>query len=108
MLLVVDTNVLVSECLRVRGRRRLRDVSLELLVTERVDGDFQYEFRRRLDLLATRANLTPDERQALEEEVVNLYNSKVFVAAPDQYEPLESQARLRIPRDPNDSAASAS
>lgn len=102
MLLVVDTNVLVSECLRTRGRRRLRDASLELLVTERVDGEFQYEFRRRLDLLAARADLTSDERQALEEEVIDLYTSKVFVTLPDQYEPLEPQARLRIPQDPDD------
>lgn len=102
MLLVVDTNVLVAECLRERRRERLENPLLELVVTERVDGEFQYEFRRRLTLVAERARLSPETRQAIENDALNLYERKVFVIAEDQYAAFESQARLRIPRDPDD------
>lgn len=102
MLLIVDTNVLVAECLRERGRQRLENSLLELLVTERVDGEFRYEFRRRLDFVVERARLSLETRQAIEDDVLSLYERKVYVVAEGQYEPLEPQARLRIPQDPDD------
>lgn len=102
MLLIVDTNVLVSECLRRRGRQRLTEAELQLLATERVDGEFGHELRRRLAFLAARAALTPEEQRTLEEEALELYRSKVVVAPHEQYAPFEAQARARIPTDADD------
>ncbi|CAM3731068.1 PIN domain-containing protein [Deinococcus saxicola] len=102
MLLVIDTNILVGECLRQRGRERLDNPLLELLITERADGEFRYEFARRLEFVAERSKLSLEIRQGLEDDALELYARKIFVAPAAQYEHLEAQARLRIPADPDD------
>ncbi|GAA5534648.1 PIN domain-containing protein [Deinococcus aluminii] len=102
MLLVVDTNVLVGECLRLRRRVRLASPALDLFVTARVDDEFRYELRRRLTYLSARSNLSGPAVQNLHEEALRAYESNVTVIRPFQYEVYEMQARRRIPADPDD------
>ncbi|WP_216321311.1 PIN domain-containing protein [Deinococcus aestuarii] len=102
MLLVTDTNVLVSECLRSRGRPRLASPAFDLFVTARVDDEFRYELSRRLTHLSGHSNLSDGALQALREEAIYAYESNVTVVRPIQYEAFEPQALLRIPQDPDD------
>lgn len=102
MLLVIDTNILVGECLRKRGLKRLDDPRLELLITERADGEFRHEFARRLEFVAQRSNLSPEVRQGIETDALDLHARKIFVASENQYQHLEAQARTRIPDDADD------
>lgn len=48
MRLVVDTNVLVGELLRVAGRTRLGDKRIELFLPEQMWGESQVELPRRI------------------------------------------------------------
>jgi len=54
MMLVVDTNILVKELLRQRGRQLIEHPGLTLYVTERVLDETQYELRRRMTARVSR------------------------------------------------------
>ncbi|SEJ79368.1 PIN domain-containing protein [Deinococcus reticulitermitis] len=101
-LLVTDTNVLVSELLRSRGRRWLARPGPLLVVTERVDGEVRYELSRRLQALGGRGTLAPELLTRLHAEALLLYREKVTVIPAEPYITLEALARARVPGDPDD------
>ena len=100
--LVVDTNVLIAEWLRARGRHRMVRLAAPLLATERVEHEFRYELQRRLGLIRGRGGLTEATAQAVERDVLELYEQRVSIVGADKYAHLEAQARARIPTDPDD------
>jgi len=59
MRLVVDTNVLVGELLRVAGRTRLGDQRIELFLPEQMWGETQVELPRRIAAFIRRRDLEP-------------------------------------------------
>lgn len=101
-LLVTDTNVLVSELLRARGRRWLAQPGPRLFVTQRVDVELRYELARRLQAVGERGQLTPELLTRMHAEALLLYREKVTVLPAEQYAALETVARPRIPGDPDD------
>lgn len=68
----------------------------------RASGEATYELERRLESMAVRAGLTEDQRQAWLFTALKLLQQRVVVIPQATFAPFESQARLRIPRDPDD------
>jgi predicted nucleic acid-binding protein len=102
MILIVDTNVLVGELLRQRGRELLRNPLLILYVTEKILDETQYELRRRLTLMINRTGLTEATGDSILQEAMNIIENNLILVSASNYNYLETEARNRIPRDPDD------
>lgn len=103
MIVVADASVLVGELLRKRGRELLLRPELQVLVTEDQWSETQHELSRRLGIMESTGRLSPASRQALEEAVRSLTESKAIdVISRSMYAPFETTARRRVPRDPQD------
>jgi predicted nucleic acid-binding protein len=103
MIVVADASVLVGELLRQRGRELLLHPSLRVLVAEHQWEETEHELARRLDILEARAILAATQRQALEQSVRLLVDTRAIEVAPrDTYASLEETALRRVPRDPRD------
>ncbi len=102
MKLVVDANILVGECLRKRGRKLLQSPHLTLYIAEKAFEETCYEINRRTDILEQQGRLTRSTKNELiflvEDILSNYLNFKAF----SFYSHLETEARKRVPRDPND------
>jgi len=102
MILIVDTNILIGELLRQRGQELIQNPALMLYVTDRVLDETQYEIRRRIPLMVSRGRITETEGQLLLAQAMHLIQTKIMVVAESNYIHLETEARNRIPRDPDD------
>jgi predicted nucleic acid-binding protein len=102
MQLIVDASVLVGELLHKAGRERLRHPELELLIPEHTWSETQHEYRQRIARLSIYKSLLESESKALLEVGLNVVKAHVQIVPHAAYEPLEDEARWRIPRDPND------
>lgn len=100
--LVLDTNVLVSELLRQRGQGWLSRPHPELFVTERVDGEFGYEVQRRVQARVAQGRISEEAAEQIVAAARGLYHQHVTVIPAEQYDALETDARQRIPADPDD------
>ncbi len=100
--LVVDTNVLVSELLRRRGRQWLARSSVLLFASERVDAEFRYELERRLRAVGERGSVGTSTLTQMHAEALLLYGERVNILPAEQYAALEAAASQRIPADPDD------
>jgi len=102
MNLVVDANVLVGELLRTRGRELLRIPEFRLFAAEKVLDETRYELQRRVILMKKQGRIgeiTEGELQSLATGIINNY---ITLVAPSLYNSLETEARKRIPRHPDD------
>ncbi len=102
MRLVVDTNILVAELVRKRGRALIRSQSLELFLAEKMKNEAEYELEKRISIIAEKANLTQEEKQLELEVALELINNRITTVPLSDYQSFEAEARKRIPRDPND------
>ncbi|NEQ36764.1 MAG: nucleotide-binding protein, PIN domain-containing protein [Okeania sp. SIO3I5] len=102
MRLVVDTNVLVAELLRKRGRALINSQSLELFLAEKMKNEAQYELQKRVSIRVNKGNLTPEQGQFQLEVALGLINNRITTVPLSYYQSFEAEARKRIPRDPND------
>lgn len=103
MIVVADASVLVGELLRQRGRELLLHSGLRVLVAEHQWEETEHELARRLEVLESRAILTAAQRQALEQSVHLLVDTRAIEVAPrDAYASVEETALRRVPRDPRD------
>ena len=102
MLLVADANVLVGELLRHRGQDLIADGRLEIYASARAWDEAHYEIGRRADVRVRRGQVTEDTAEALTERAWNIAVTSVTVISEEAYEFLETIARARIPRDPDD------
>ncbi len=102
MRLVVDTNILVAELLRKRGRALISSQSLELFLAEKMKNEAQYELQKRIYIIVNKANLTQKEGQFQLELALGLINNRITTVPLSDYQSFEGEARKRIPRDPND------
>lgn len=102
MRLVVDANILVAELLRSRGRVLLQDERLELFVAEVAWLEANYELERRGKHIIERQQLSQKALHALLEPAKDIAQAVVSVVPEPVYIPLHRDARLRIPRDPDD------
>lgn len=102
MILIVDANILIGELLRQRGQILIQNPALMLYITEQVLDEIQYEIQRRIPLMVSRGRLTEANAQLLLAQAIHLIETKVTVITETDYIHLETEARNRIPRDPND------
>lgn len=102
MMLIVDTNILVGELLRERGQELIQNPALTLYATERILDETQYELRRRMVARVKRGGLTEATAQQILEPAMRLIETSIVVVAQSNYSHLETTARNRIPRDPDD------
>ncbi|NEP77588.1 MAG: nucleotide-binding protein, PIN domain-containing protein [Okeania sp. SIO3B3] len=102
MRLVVDTNILVAELLRIRGRDLIFSQSLELFLAEKMKSEAQYELQKRISIIVNKSNLTPEEGQLELERALGLINNRITTVSLSYDQSFEAEARKRIPRDPND------
>ena len=102
MMLIVDTNILVGELLRERGQELIQNPALTLYATERILDETQYELRRRMTARVRGGGLTEATAQQILEPAMRLIETSIVVVAQSNYSHLETTARNRIPRDPDD------
>jgi predicted nucleic acid-binding protein len=102
MMLIVDTNILVGELLRQRGRQLLRNPALRLYITARILDEAQYELKRRVTSMASRSGLSEATGEAILEEAMSIIENHLMLVEKSSYSHLETEARNRIPRDPDD------
>lgn len=102
MRLVIDTNVIVSECLRERGRALLTHPRLNFYQPEYAVGETLYEVERRIKVITERGIWTPIEAQTVTKTVIELLQNAIQTVPAADYAPFETVVRRRIPQDPND------
>ncbi len=102
MRLVVDTNVIVSECLRERGRALLTHPKSTLYQPEYAVGETLYEVERRIAVITKRGIWAADEARTVSETITTLLQSAIQIIPAADYAAFEAVARRRVPQDPND------
>ena len=102
MRLIVDANILVGELLRVRGQALVVHPQTELFIAARAWNETQYELQKRAALFARRRGLATDALQNLLSTAVGVAQTQVTVIGVEEYADYETEARQRIPRDPDD------
>jgi predicted nucleic acid-binding protein len=102
MILIVDANILVSELLRQRGQALMRSPRLELHMTEYVLSEARHELRKRLDIVVAQGRLSEAIAQEIWQTANAIFLEQITVTPNSVYAHFESEARRRIPRDPND------
>jgi predicted nucleic acid-binding protein len=100
--LIVDTNILIAELLRQRGRELIQNPDLAIYATERVMDETQYELRRRVAIIVNQGRYSEATGQNVLESARHLIETKIMLVSEDTYTHLEAEARDRIPRDPDD------
>jgi hypothetical protein len=103
MMVIADASVLVTELARARGLALFLDSRLRADVAEEQWSEAQYEIDRRLDLRAARGHLSDDQRERIQGDIRSILDrGSIEIARSQAYAHLESIARRRIPRVPND------
>ncbi|WP_216897131.1 PIN domain-containing protein [Nocardia alni] len=103
MIVVVDASVLVAELLRKRGRELLRRPALEFFLAEEQWSETRHELERRIRAIAERGRLSSAETSQLRTVANEVMMTGVVEVEPLRvYAPLETSARRRKPRDPQD------
>jgi putative PIN family toxin of toxin-antitoxin system len=102
MRLVIDSNILVSELLRKRGRNLIELSELELYLAKKMKNEAQYELQKRISIIVSQTKLTEALGKKQLEAALRLIESKIITVPLFFYQSWEIEARKRIPRDPND------
>lgn len=102
MRLVVDANILVAELIRQRGRKLIIRPELELYIAEKAWSEARYELRKRVTKIVQKGVFDQESGENLLVNAIALAEAKVSLIPHEVYAPLETIARERIPRDPND------
>lgn len=100
--LVIDANILVAELLRKRGRDLIRLPELEIHLAEQVKDEAEYELRKRVNKIVTQGKLTESTGQEQLKAALQLVETKIRLVPKAFYSHLKTEAKKRIPRDPND------
>ncbi|MDJ0659477.1 MAG: PIN domain-containing protein [Crocosphaera sp.] len=102
MRLVVDSNILVAELLRKRGRDLIISERLQLFLAEKMKNEVEYELQKRIAIIVSKTNLTQELGALQLEAALKLIDSKIMTFPLSFYQSFEEEAKKRIPRDPND------
>lgn len=102
MILAIDANVLVGELLRQRGRDLIANPRFTLYVTEQVLSETEYELRRRVTAMVSQGRASETDGENLLQIASNIIENNIILITEPNYIHLETEARNRIPRDPND------
>ncbi len=103
MIVVADASVLVAELSRRRGRELLSRPDLRVVMAEDQWNETAHELDKRLAAIVRHGHLSPSQADDLLRAITELVETHVIEIIPrDFYEQVESVARRRIPRDPQD------
>lgn len=102
MQLTIDASSLVAEALRGRGRQLIANPIFDLVIADTTMGEAEHELERRISALAQRRSLISEEANALRVKVRQMISVDLSVIALAGYAQYVSEARWRIPRDPDD------
>lgn len=102
MRLVVDTNILVGELIRARGRELIARSQLELYMAEKAWDETNYELNKRIKKMSDKNILSATVAQNLLQDAITLAQARVTIIPHEIYSIYQTVAQKRIPRDPND------
>lgn len=102
MKLVIDANILIAELLRRRGRELLRNPQLELYLAEKTREESEYELIQRVGIIVNQGRLSESAGEEQIETALAIIETQIQLMPRAFYSHLETEARKRIPRDPND------
>lgn len=103
MIVVADASVLVAELLRRRGRELLAHPTLRVVVAEQQWEETEHELAKRLEAIIGQDRMSAEQAAMLRDAISGLIDARVIEMIPRAfYAHLESVARRRVPRDPND------
>jgi predicted nucleic acid-binding protein len=102
MKLIVDASVLVGELSRRRGQELIRHPELTLYVAERALDETYYELTKRITAAVERGRYTKVTGEDILQSARQCLDNHITFVAGSVYARFESEARARIPRDPND------
>lgn len=102
MRLVVDANILVAELIRKRGRELIVRPELELYMAEKAWSEACHELSKRIAKMVQKNVFSKDLGENLLVDAFALAEARVSLIPHEIYAPLETIARNRIPRDPDD------
>lgn len=102
MRLVVDSNILVAELLRKRGRNLIASTKLDLYIAQKMRNEVEYELKKRMQFIVNQGRI--GEYLAIQQvkSALKLLDAKVKLVNLELYNSFETEARKRLPRDPND------
>lgn len=102
MRLVVDANILVAELIRKRGQELIVRPELELYMAEKAWSEACHELSKRVAKMVQKSVFDKDLGKKLLIDAFALAEVGVSLIPHEVYAPLETVARSRIPRDPDD------
>jgi predicted nucleic acid-binding protein len=103
VIVVADASVLVAELLRRRGRELLAHPTLRVVVAEQQWEETEHELAKRLEAIIGQDRMSAEQAAMLRDAISGLIDARVIEVIPRAfYAHLESVARRRVPRDPND------
>jgi predicted nucleic acid-binding protein len=101
MYLIADTNVVVGELLRTRGRYLLEHQYITWFVTEEIASEVHHEVRRRLAAITARHGTATAAAAETGADMLQLFDTITQIVPQAAYEPLLPLAAGRI-GDPDD------
>jgi predicted nucleic acid-binding protein len=101
MNIVADASVLVAELIRERGQALLLDPNLQVAVTAEQWSETQHGLEQRLRHFIERNRATTEQIPLIRQKIQVVIDA-IEVVPRQSYAHLETIARRRIPRDPND------
>jgi putative PIN family toxin of toxin-antitoxin system len=102
MMLIIDTNILIAELLRQRGRELLRNQQLIIYAAEKVVEETNYEIQKRISRMITTDKLSKEVGADLTKAASQPLKNRIITVPQIEYGYLEVEAEERIPRDPDD------
>lgn len=102
MLLVVDANIVVGVLLRSSGRILVANPRLELFICTQAESEALHELQKRGNAMVRKGSIQSEQLDALLQLAIASLRQYIQVMPELLYLPLKSQARSRIPRDPDD------
>lgn len=102
MRLVVDANIIVGELIRTRGRELIARPELELYIAQGAWEEACHELSKRIAAMVQKGVFSSLVGENLLAAAIALAEARVSLIPHEFYAPVETIARSRIPRDPND------
>jgi predicted nucleic acid-binding protein len=102
MRLVVDTNIILAELLRDRGRRLIALPALDRFISEAAWAETNYELPRRIERWRQQRGASEDEAKRWLRLIADLLDARIQPAPAAAYQDWKDEAHERIPRDPDD------
>jgi predicted nucleic acid-binding protein len=102
MILIVDANILIGELLRRKGQELIQNPQFTLYITEKALNETHYELRQRISSMVRQGRVSQIDGENFLKVAQSIIAAKIERIPDSEYSHLETEARNRIPRDPND------